>query len=275
MSSAQIIGSVERKFKGDTYRTPDDKKPYVREILSLGCRWSFYLDYFNVVFRLWLRAHKKQMDYNFYTRVSGEILDHVEGHRGRLDLEGLDHVLENDESCVIIGNHTSSLEAQTLAAMLNTRKIAFVMKDSLLTTPFFGPIMAMANPIPVTRTDPMKDLKSVMEIGTDYLNRGYSVIIFPQGTRSDIFDPGRFNKLGIRLALKAGVSCVPLALKTDYWGNGKLLKSFGPTRPQKTVHFCFGKPIRPKGKGREAHEQVVNHIVAKLREWGAPVADAR
>ena len=273
MNTKALVPQEERIYKDDTYVTPEGVKRHPRDILTFGSRWSFYLSYFYVVYRLWLKARKNRMGYNYYTRVSNEILQAVETHRGRLVLEGLDKVLESDKNYVIIGNHISSLEAQTLAAILNTREIAYVMKENLLTTPFFGPIMKAANPIPVTRKNPIEDLNNVMEKGSEYLAKGYSVIIFPQGTRSNVFDPAGFNKLGVRLALKAGVPCLPLALKTDFWGNGKVFKTFGPTYPEKTVHFAFGDPIVPTGKGRDAHAAVLEFITGKLKEWNFPVKE--
>ncbi len=273
MSTKALITQDERIYKNDTYETPSDTKRHLRDILTFGSRWSFYLSYFSVVYRLWIRARKGKMGYDYYSRLSNEILEAVESHRGRLKIEGLDKILDSDQNFVIIGNHISSLEAQTLAGIINSRKVAFVMKESLLTTPFFGPIMKSANPIPVTRKNPIEDLNSVMEKGCEYLAKGYSVIIFPQGTRSLVFEPAKFNKLGVRLAQRAGVPCLPLALKTDYWGNGKILKTFGPTHPEKTVHFAFGDPVIPTGKGRNAHEAVISFISSKLKEWGFPVVE--
>jgi 1-acyl-sn-glycerol-3-phosphate acyltransferase len=273
MKNKAIINPVERIYKNDSYITPGTFRPYLRDYLSLGCRWSFYLDYFYAIFLLWRRARKNRMDYECYARGSYRILSFAEKHRAKLNIEGLDNILESEEPHVIIGNHMSSLEAQTMTGILNTRKIAFVMKESLLTTPFFGPIMRSAYPIPVTRKNPLEDLKSVMEKGTEYLNKGYSVVIFPQGTRTQVFDPNQFNKLGVRLALRAGVSCIPLALKTDYWGSGKILGTFGPIDRKKEVFFSFGPPIVPVGKGREAHEKIVQYIASKLRSWGAQVEE--
>ncbi|MBN2627295.1 MAG: 1-acyl-sn-glycerol-3-phosphate acyltransferase [Spirochaetales bacterium] len=273
MSYKAQINQVERQYSPDHYVTPPETKRHIRDVLTFGCRWSFYLEYFSVIYRLWRLARKDNLAYDAYSRISKDIMNGVESHRGQVDIEGLDHVLNSDQNFVIVGNHVSSLEAQTLAAILNTRTIAYVMKESLLTTPFFGPIMQRVNPIPVTRKNPVEDLKSVMEGGTEYLEKGYSVVIFPQGTRCDVFDPAGFNKLGVRLALRAGVPIIPLALKTDYWGNGKILKTFGPTHPEKKVHFAFGEPIVPSGKGREAHEAVLNFITGKLKEWDFPVLE--
>ena len=88
--------------------------------------------------------------------------------------------------------------------------------------------MRSRNPIVVGRTDPRKDLEAVMNGGVELLKNGISIVIFPQSTRSVEFKPEEFNSLGVKLAKKAGVDVVPIALKTDFWGNGKLIKEAWP-----------------------------------------------
>jgi 1-acyl-sn-glycerol-3-phosphate acyltransferase len=79
--------------------------------------------------------------------------------------------------------------------------------------------------------------------------------------------PEKFNSIGIKLAKRAGVAVVPLALKTDAWAPGKFLKDFGPIDPSRKVHFAFGEPVSVEGSGREQHETVVAFIQGKLEEW--------
>lgn len=265
--------SLERYYKGDAYRTPTETRRSLGDILSFGCRWSFYSDYFSVILRMWFKAKIKKMTYDNYISLSHHILTHVERHRGILNVDGLDHILSSEQNYVIIANHTSSLEAQVLPSLLSTRKVGFVLKKSLLTTPVYGPIMRHSNPVPVTRKNPIEDFKTIMEKGGELLDQGYSIIIFPQGTRTSEFNRKAFNKMGVRLALKGGVPCIPLALKTDFWGNGKIMKTFGPLYPEKEVHFSFGEPIIPTGKGKVAHDKVVSYIATKLKEWDFPVVE--
>jgi 1-acyl-sn-glycerol-3-phosphate acyltransferase len=127
--------------------------------------------------------------------------------------------------------------------------------------------MRSRDPVLVGRKDPRADFRSVMEGGQERLSQGRSIIIFPQTTRSSGFDPKQFNSIGVKLAARAGVPVVPIALKTDAWGVGKLIKDFGKIYPEKTVHFCFGDPLMISGNGRVEHESIVRFIQGKLREW--------
>ena len=88
-----------------------------------------------------------------------------------------------------------------------------------------------------------------MEGGRERLAQGRSIIIFPQTTRSLGFDPKLFNSIGVKLARRAGVPVVPIALKTDAWGVGKLIKDFGKIHPEKTVLVDFNKPDSRKREG--------------------------
>jgi 1-acyl-sn-glycerol-3-phosphate acyltransferase len=147
------------------------------------------------------------------------------------------------------------------------RELTFVVKDSLVRHPLFGDVMKSRDPIVVGRTDPRKDLEAVMNGGFEKLNNGISIVIFPQSTRSVEFRPEEFNSLGVKLAKKAGVEVVPIALKTDFWGNGKLIKELGPLDRHKHIHIKFGEPMKISGNGKEENQRIIDFIKASLEEW--------
>jgi 1-acyl-sn-glycerol-3-phosphate acyltransferase len=106
-----------------------------------------------------------------------------------------------------------------------------------------------------------------MTDGEKLLESGRSVIVFPQSTRG-AFIPKQFGSIGNKLAKKAGVPVIPIALKTDFWGNGKYIKAAGPLNRDKEVYFEFGHSIEIKGNGKAEHEEVISFIQKKLNEWG-------
>jgi 1-acyl-sn-glycerol-3-phosphate acyltransferase len=141
------------------------------------------------------------------------------------------------------------------------------VKESLIDYPFFRHVMRSRKPIVVGRANPRQDLRTVLQEGQKLLKGNVSVVIFPQTTRSVDFEPSNFNTLGVKLAARAKVPVIPIALKTDAWGLGHKLKDFGKIRPDKTVHICFGEPLRVHGSGKEEHRIVVDFIMAKLKDW--------
>ena len=64
---------------------------------------------------------------------------------------------------------------------------------------------------------------------------------------------------------------VPVALKTDFQGNGKIFKDMGPVDPTKTLYIKFGKPELVEGKAQDMHRRVIAFILQNLRAWGAQV----
>jgi 1-acyl-sn-glycerol-3-phosphate acyltransferase len=93
------------------------------------------------------------------------------------------------------------------------------------------------------------------------------MIVFPQSTRTAQFQPEEFNSIGVKLAKKAEVPIIPVAIKTDFWGNGKIIKDFGKINRDKDVYIEFGEPLQVEGSGKETHTKIIEFIQKKLKEW--------
>jgi 1-acyl-sn-glycerol-3-phosphate acyltransferase len=207
-----------------------------------------------------------------YANRSWKALYVTEAVGGRVEVNGLEYLANTPGPVVIVGNHMSSLETIVLPCfMLPFKEVAFVVKQSLRTHFAFGPIMCAVKHIAVSREHPREDLKRVLSEGADLIRQGVSVVIFPQATRSVEFDVEGFNTLGVKLAARAGVPVIPLALKTDFMANGKWIKDAGYVYPGRPIRLEFGPPIQVEGNGREAHAAVVNFIVTHLTAWGGKI----
>ena len=176
---------------------------------------------------------------------------------------------------VFVANHMSMLETLIIAGpILAYLDATIVVKQALLDMPLFGPLMRTAGAIGVGRKDPREDLKVMMERGIAEIKNGRSIIIFPQSTRMPVFDPSKFNSIGVKMAAKAGCPVVPVALKTDLLGIGRFIRDFGKVDRSKKVWFKFGEALPPDMNKREVHARCVDFIVSSLREWGAEIAQA-
>ena len=196
----------------------------------------------------------------------------VEGAGGTVCVTGLEHLAQVPGPVVFVGNHMSTLETLLLPGLiLPFKDVAFVVKESLLEYPVFGPIMRSVKHIAVGRANPRDDLKVVLTRGQELLAAGVSVVIFPQATRSVAFDISAFNSLGVKLASKAGVPVVPVALKTDFMGNGRMFKDLGFVDHRKPVHVAFGAPLAAAATSRGTHEAVVDFVRTHLEAWGGEV----
>jgi len=229
---------------------------------------SFYCNLLFIVFKASGMARRGEYDGRAWAESSHDVLREIEKIGVQIEVTGIEHIMAHEQPSVIIGNHMSMMETLLLPIMINPLKdVTFVVKESLLNYPVFKYVMRSRNPVAVGRTNPREDLKTVMTEGVDRLSNGISVIVFPQTTRAQVFDPKQMSSIGVKLAKKADVSVIPLALKTDAWKNGKMFKDFGRIDRGKTARFAFGKPMKVESRGNEEQQAVNDFITEKLNEW--------
>ena len=203
-----------------------------------------------------------------WAESSFDVMRALENIGASIEISGLENLKNFDGPAVFISNHMSTLETLVLPSIIQPLKpVTFVVKESLVKMPVFGPIMRSRDPILVGRTNAREDFRAVLEGGTEKLSSGQSIVVFPQSTRSFDFNPEEFNSLGIKLALKANVPIVPIALKTDAWGIGKKMKDFGPIDIRKKIHFAFGERIVVQNRGADEHQKIINFITEHLNTW--------
>ncbi len=261
---ARVV-SIDEVIHLTRYRTPDDLpvSPVARRLPTL----FFYSRFLYLVVKTaTLIRLGRARDRDLYAGC-WQVVQALERVGVRVTLEGMEHYRTLEGPCVFVGNHMSSLETFALPAVLMPhRKVTFIVKRGLVTYPVFKHVMRYFDPITVGRTNPREDLRAMLSQGLEKLKRGVSIVVFPQATRTTQFDRRGFNSIGAKLAARAGVPIVPVAVKTDAWGNGRWLKDFGRIDPTKRVYIGFGKPIIASGNGKAAHRQVLAFIEGRLAQ---------
>lgn len=254
---------IQLDYRDGVYRTAP------RKISFFSRRWptlSFYARFLPLVVHGGGLAKQGRYGDEQWCGNSLYILRLLESVGVQVDITGIDVLERLETPAVIVANHMSVLETVVLPIIIHPiRPMTFVVKQSLLEYPVFKHVMRARNPISVERINPRQDYKVVVEEGRKRLDRGISVVVFPQRTRERVVDPSRFNSIGTKLAKKSGVPVVPLALLTDAWESGKMIKEFGRINPEKKACFSFGDPIRITGTGATAHHAALDFIVTRTR----------
>ena len=242
--------------------------PHVSWLARLAPTPIFYAKIVRIVWTANRAARKGLYDSKAWVQSSINSTKGMESVGVHFEIQNTDSYRKLEKACVFVGNHMSILETFVLPCLIQPhRQVTFVVKESLISYPFFGPVLRARDPIVVGRDNPRQDLKTVLEEGHKRLSRNVSVIIFPQTTRSTEFDTKKFNSLGVKLAKRAGVPVIPVALKTDAWGLGRKLKDFGKISPTKPVKICFGDPLQIIGSGKAEHNTIIEFITGKLDAW--------
>ncbi len=174
---------------------------------------------------------------------------------------------------VYLCNHMSTLETIMLPPVLLTYgPFNVLVKASPSRLPALKRAASHLGLIPLGRKSPREDLMQVFTEGVARVKEGRSILIFPQGSRERVFSRKLYSSIGAKLAEKAGVPVIPIAVKTDCdptRPDGKgWLKDFGTVDPSKDIRMRCGPPIT--GTAKEMHQKVFDWIKAQLDEWGLP-----
>jgi len=267
---------MEMHFSGDKYDTTMEKSHSMGNWLFLMSRLYFFTHFVSIILKYRKYAVKGCYDNQKWVENSYEIFKAIEDFGGRFHIRGIDNLKQLNEPVVFVSNHMSTLETVIFPSIIAPySSFTFVVKNALVKGRIFGPIMNAIHPVVVERKNPKKDLHVVLTKGKEVLDSGCSIVIFPQATRQARFDPKQFNTLGVKLAVKASVKMIPIAVKTDFWGNGKWVKSFGPLSPNKEIYIVFGKPMTISGNGREEHQKTIQFILSHLEAWGSEVEGSK
>ncbi len=125
-------------------------------------------------------------------------------------IEGQEHIPDTG-ACVFIANHQGYADIIAILKMMEGRQVGFIAKDSLEKVPYFGKWIKAIRGVFIKRGDAREALKSI-QAGVQTLKDGFSLVIFPEGTRSQSTEMNAFKPGSFKLATKAKVPVVPVAI---------------------------------------------------------------
>ena len=163
--------------------------------------------------------------------------------------------LENlpNTPAVILANHQSSWE--TILFYKLVFPVSPILKKELTKIPFWGWSMRLLKPIAIDRSKPRGAGRSVLLQGIDRIQSGNSIIVFPEGSRSNYGSVKRFSRGGAKLAIAANTSIIPIAHNAGYcWPAHQFIKRPG------VVTVVIGEKM-------ELGERDANELTADVEGW--------
>jgi 1-acyl-sn-glycerol-3-phosphate acyltransferase len=177
----------------------------------------------------------------------------------RYEVEGLEHILTG-QAMIVLSNHQSAWETLAFRCFLPPQTSLF--KRSLLYVPFWGWAMATLKPIAIDRSSKHSALRKLISQGTEALQEGLWVVVFPEGTRRPVGELGEFSAGGAMLAQKSGFPVIPIALNAGlYWPRYSFLKYPG------TIKVKIGPAIASKGrKAADINKEAEDWVTKAMQE---------
>lgn len=176
----------------------------------------------------------------------------------KIEVSGLDNI--PDEACLYVGNHNSYFDILVTETVIPSGT-GFVSKDSLQKIPGLSSWMNLIHCLFLNRTDVREGLKMILT-GADYLKEGYSMFIFPEGTRSRDGHIGEFKGGSLKMAQKAGAPIVPVAIS----GSSKIFeKNEGLRVTPGHVKVSFGTPFKFSDLTKEQKKTISDHTRAAIQ----------
>ena len=118
------------------------------------------------------------------------------------------------EACVFVSNHQAIFDGFLLISYLN-KSTGYIAKKEIKSYPLIGWWLSALHTVYIDRDNVREGMKAINE-GVENVRKGYSMLIFPEGTRSLKSEMGEFKRGSMKLALKANVPIVPITLDGTY-----------------------------------------------------------
>ncbi|MDR2139757.1 MAG: 1-acyl-sn-glycerol-3-phosphate acyltransferase [Tannerella sp.] len=156
-----------------------------------------------VIFTLGRRTERKKTAYHkLLCRTSHWVMHHIpQVQTVYRNLTGETF----EKPAVIICNHQSHIDLTAL--LMLTPKLVILTNDWVWNSPFYGRMIRYAEFYPVSN-----GIETILDSLKDVVRRGYSVVVFPEGTRSTDCSIRRFHRGAFYLAERLQLDILPVLI---------------------------------------------------------------
>jgi 1-acyl-sn-glycerol-3-phosphate acyltransferase len=171
----------------------------------------------------------------------------------RVKVVGRQNIFRN-QSYIFCCNHQSYFDIYILLGYL-PYKVMFISKETVFKVPLIGWAMKALGYIPLDRSNPRKALLSIRG-ALKQLEKGYSLILFPEGTRSTDGRVQEFKSGSMRLAFESASPVVPVSI----YGSGKIQSKGSMEVKGQNIGLVIGKPMKPKSATKAERSQFLKQV---------------
>lgn len=182
----------------------------------------------------------------------------------RLSVEGIENIPPG-KKFVIVANHQSLLDILVVLATLPPH-FKFMAKQELFNIPFIGWHMALAGYISILRKSQDSGRQAVLK-AREWLRKGVSVLMFPEGTRSPDGEIQAFKLGAFKVARDEKVDLLPVVIH----GTGDAVpKKSLILKKNSRLTVVIGKPVSISNQGDDAvvqvRDQIRSDMIRKLNQ---------
>lgn len=184
--------------------------------------------------------------------VSKWALKQIKNSGATIHVKGHENIPEGP--VLFISNHQSSFDIAILLSYVKKNK-GFIAKEDMNKIPLLKTWMKELRCLFIDRNDMRKSLQTIRE-GIKILKDDYSMVIFPEGTRSLDGKLNEFKAGSFKLATKTGVPIVPVTIDGSY----KILKSGSIKINPATVYVTIHPFVEIKNLEKDKLIEIPNKI---------------
>jgi 1-acyl-sn-glycerol-3-phosphate acyltransferase len=164
------------------------------------------------------------------------------------------------ESYVFASNHVSYMDTPVALTYIPAN-FRFMAKSGLFKIPFIGGHLEKAGHISVPLDDPRAAAKVLSAAGKMLKERGLSVLVFPEGGRSETGELEPFKEGAAYLAIKGGTAVVPMVII----GIRDILPMHSMHVRPGRVTLRIGDPIETAGLNVRDRDTLTQEIYSRVR----------
>jgi 1-acyl-sn-glycerol-3-phosphate acyltransferase len=177
----------------------------------------------------------------------------------RIEVTGVE-VIDEDVSYIFMSNHLSFLDGPLLYFII-PQPVRVILKKEIFKIPVIGLGMKQVGFVPVDRKGIRGGKRSIDHAARLIKDKGYSFLIFPEGTRSRNGKLQEFRRGGFFLALASQSAIIPMSIQGTY----ELMPKGNFFVKKGNIKVSFHPPISVRGHRKDDLPALLGEVRGMIR----------